>query len=370
MADGIDIKGAVPTVMIAAALGAGAALFTDRGAKKAVTFGLVGAGIGAFAHLVLGVKLGGGGHAVGQTFTERTHALPSLGHSLPPSRFATWPAKLGRTLSGGAFEVGQNFMERPGPGVMRGRVGPGGVMRGPRGGGYRARGDFGVGFDWEDFDDDDYDACPFGYYTDLWGNCIPIVFSIEREILYLYPEIVIQYPELRIHPDRLFRFRPELRQRYSGVRSAHEMRARYQQVHRQPPPTRPKDAPPASKSVAPTQGAPHGKHGGQPAAPSAAPPAHGPGAGTSHPVMPPPSAPPPQQPPPAHAHAALTPPSLPSSPTSKQAPPQTPQAAQHAATGWYTPGWQQHFPPIAHEYSHYGPMEYWWVQPDSRFALY
>jgi hypothetical protein len=361
MADGIDIKGAVPTVMIAAALGAGAALFTDRGTKKALTFGLVGAGIGAFAHLVLGVSLTGrGGHAVGQTTTERTRMLPSLGHSQPPIRFSTWPAKLGRTLSGGAYEVGQDFTERPGPGVMRGRVGPG-VMRGRVGPGVmRARGDFGVGFDGDDdFLDDDYDACPFGYYTDLWGNCILIVFSIEREILYLYPEIIIQYPELRLHPDRLFHFRPEMRQRYAGVRSAREMRSRYQQVHRQPPPARPKDAPPVSKSAAPAQGAPHGGHGGgkhaaTPAAPSATPHA------------PPPSAP--TSPPPAHA--AVTPPPLPSSPTSKQPPPQTPQAAQHAATGWYTPGWQQHFPPIAYEYNHYGPMEYWWVQPDSRFALY
>ncbi len=359
MTDGIDIKGAVPTVMIAAALGAGAALFTDRGAKKALTYGLIGASVGAFAHLVLGVKLGGSGHAVGASAVERASQPPTQ----PPVRFATWPAKLGRTLSGGAYEVGQGLAERTRALPSLGRTLPSlGRTR------FRARGDFGVGFDGDD--DlllDDYDTCPLGYYADVWGNCIPLVFSIEREILYLYPEIVLQYPELRLHPERLFHFRPELRQRYAGVHSAAEMRSRYQQVHHQPPPARPKDAPPASKSVAPTQGAPHGKHGGQPAAPSAAPPAHGPGAGAAQRVMPPPSAPPPQPPP---AHAALTPPPLPSSPTSKQAPPQTPQAAQHAATGWYTPGWQHHFPPIAYEYSHYGPMEYWWVQPDSRFALY
>ena len=187
-----------------------------------------------------------------------------------------------------------------------------------------------VYYDWD---------CPDGYTRDDWGQCVPEVtdvFVIEREILYLYPDLVATYPDLQLHPEFLFRYRPELRTRYANVRSVSELRNRYTQVHHAAPPQRPASAPPAHGSGkaqrgTKTPGAQPSKHA-QP--PAHTPPTHGQPsaygqpsaqqASTKSPAAPPahggPSVPPstygaPTQPP--AQHAALTSPTSPS-PHAKQ----------------------------------------------------
>lgn len=347
-----EIKDAVPTMLVGGALGAVAAIFMDRPAKKAVTFGLVGAGIGAFAYGVFGVNLGKrGGAAVGANMVERSRAIVIPQRSIPAYQ-------RGLAYRGaGDFQTGQSMVERTIPAYQRGIPA---YQRGMRSGGFRARGDFAVG-DWDDVDvvyEPAYymqPSCPDGYVLDDWGNCIPVyqppvVFSIEREVLYLYPELIIQYPELRLHPERIFIFRPELRERYAGVRSATEMRSRYQTFHHQPPPARPKEAPPVHAATSTPRGGSGGGGGGK---------KHGGGGGGAHaPATPPPAQPTPPPPPHAMPHAAMPTPPAPAAPVG---PPTKPSQPAHAATGWYTPGWQYHFPPIPYEYNWYGPMENWWT---------
>jgi len=328
MTDTFNIKEVTPAVLIGAALGAGAALFMGRPNKSTLKYGLIGAGAGLFAS-ALGMKFG----REGQSLT-------------------------------GATAIERSAMMRP-------------LAAASRMGGFRARGDFSVG-DWGDYAYYDpyaylQPACPDGFALDAWGNCVQLFtppFSLEQEILYLYPEIVLQYPDLRLHPDWLFRYRPELRTRYAGIHSAADLRARYQQVHHQPPPARPKDAPPIAPR-APQGGAQDAARkqlggGGQAAAaqpPSAQrAPAPAPVA-TPHAVAPPPQAAMPAAPvaPPGPPVSAA--PSQPpiAAPTAPAAPVAHAHGGGHAASGWYTPGWRQHFPPTAYEYNHYGPMEYWWT---------
>lgn len=182
-----------------------------------------------------------------------------------------------------------------------------------------------VYYDWE---------CPDGYTRDDWGQCVPEVrevFVIEREILYLYPDLVATYPDLQLHPEFLFRYRPELRTRYANVRSVSELRNRYTQVHRTAPPQRPASAPPAhggggkAQHSAKTPGAQPSKHAqppahGQPSAygqPAQQPSAKSPAAPPAHgaPAMPPSTQSPAQ-------HAALTSPT----PSSPHAQPPSPSA--------------------------------------------
>lgn len=181
-----------------------------------------------------------------------------------------------------------------------------------------------------------YYACPDGYMLDDSGQCLfvaplppPEPFSIEREILYLYPEMIVQYPELRFHPEQLFVFRPELRTRYAGVRSVTEIRKRYREVHHQAPPARPKTAPPADRGRGTPRGAPSAPT--TPTTPSAPPPT------AAHPAAPPtgvtPLAPPPPSAaaPPPSAAAPPTHPALTSPPPG----PQPPAAPPPHLTGYY-----------------------------------
>lgn len=186
-----------------------------------------------------------------------------------------------------------------------------------------------------------YYACPDGYMLDDSGQCLivaplglapPEPFSIEREILYLYPEMIVQYPELRFHPEQLFVFRPELRTRYAGVRSVTEIRSRYREIHHQAPPARPKTAPPADRG----RGAPRGTPSG-PSRPSAPTTPATPAAPAAHPAAPPtgvtPLAPPPPSAaaPPPSAAAPPTHPALTSPPPG----PQPPAAPPPHLTGYY-----------------------------------
>lgn len=252
-----SLKDAAPTVAITAAIGACAAIFMERPSKKALTYGLVGAGVGAFAHVVFGLDLGLGGkkdHLVGVTAIERgrggARAIPAYQHGAASYR------------SRGDFQTGQGMIH---PG-MRGLGYRGAAARM---GGTRARGDF------------DVIAAP------------------------VYP--IYDAPPTHATPPP------------TASPAAHD---RHQQQMTVMSATTPK-----------THAAP------------APPPAHG--------------APPP---PPPVAHAAPPPPPQ---PVAHAAPPPPPPPAKHATTGyygWYTPGWQQHFPPTAYESNHYGPMEYWWAQ--------
>jgi hypothetical protein len=53
----MDLRDAIPTAIVTAAIGAGAAIFSGK-SKKILTYSLAGAGAGFFANLVLGVELG------------------------------------------------------------------------------------------------------------------------------------------------------------------------------------------------------------------------------------------------------------------------------------------------------------------------
>jgi hypothetical protein len=180
-----------------------------------------------------------------------------------------------------------------------------------------------------------YYACPDGYALDDAGRCVAFgpppeaPFSIEREILYLYPEMIVQYPELRLHPEQLFVFRPELRTRYAGVRSVTEIRSRYREIHHQAPPARPKTAPPAGKGRAPAR------------PPSAPTPAGAPPT-AAHPAAPPtgvtPLAPPTGATPPTGVTpmpAAPPPPSHPAALTAPPPGPAAPSAPPPHVTGYY-----------------------------------
>jgi hypothetical protein len=124
-------------------------------------------------------------------------------------------------------------------------------------------------------------ACPPGFRRDRYGRCVPIgalgaaalppqTFVIEREILRLHPELLRVYPELRLHPELMFRLHPELRQRYMS-----EVHARAHGVPGQPPhpaalPSHPMGAPHPSGGVPPSPGyspagaSAHPSHGAYP----------------------------------------------------------------------------------------------------------
>jgi|SRR5271166_1046745 len=208
-----------------------------------------------------------------------------------------------------------------------------------------------VYYDWD---------CPDGYTRDDWGQCVPEVtevFVIEREILYLYPDLVATYPDLQLHPELLFRYRPELRTRYAGIRSVSELRNRYTSYHHTAPPQRPASASPAhggakaaQQRAGKTPGTQPSKHAqasphDQPPAqqgmrqPPGAPPAH-----TAPLTSPPPMHGAPAQP--QVQHAALTPP-----PSSHVQPPALPTSPvpvpkdKTATSGFFT-----------EERSHYLPV--------------
>ena len=190
---------------------------------------------------------------------------------------------------------------------------------------------------WDDFVEEvfvdpviDY-GCPDGYELDDWGNCVPEVqrvFVIEREILYLYPELIVQYPDLNLHPEWIYRYRPELRTRYAGIKSVGELRNRFTQVHHTAPPARPKTAPPATPAKGAKGGGGHGQHGGSAQQSSASHAAQ-----TRSPQMSAQTSPPPPRTPSMTASTPTSPsPRTPPPSGSSQTQPQTPPPPAHV--GW------------------------------------